>query len=103
MCHVTRADIMMGFKTDHSMITISVAMHSNQRGPGCWKMNTSLLSEVNYANQIRTVIKEVNDEYVNDESVNPTLLWEMIKLKIREQSIKYAAEKKQKSQGKKKL
>ena len=36
---------MMGFKTDHSMITISVAMHSNQRGPGYWKMNTSLLSE----------------------------------------------------------
>ena len=59
-------------------------------------MNTSLLSEVNYANQIRTVIKEVNDEYVKDESVNPTLLWEMIKLKIREQSIKYAAEKKAK-------
>ena len=29
MCHVIRADIMMGFKTDHSMITISVAMHSN--------------------------------------------------------------------------
>ena len=96
MCHVTRADIMMGFKTDHSMITISVAMHSNQRGPGYWKMNTSLLSEVNYANQIRTVIKEVNDEYVNDENVNPTLLWEMIKLKVREQSIKYAAEKKAK-------
>ena len=42
-------------------------------------------------NQIRTTIREVLSEYKNDTSVNPSLLWEMIKLKIREQSLKYAA------------
>ena len=42
-------------------------------------------------NQIRTTIKEVNDKYVNDDSVNPTLMWKMIKLKIREKSVKYGS------------
>ena len=98
MCNITHADITMGFKTDHSLITIRAALHSNQRGPGYWKLNTSFLSDhANYVNQIRTTIKNVTDEYVNDDSVDPTLMWEMIKLKIREQSIKYAKDRKTKT------
>ena len=81
MCDVTHADITMGLKTDHSLITISAALHSNQRDPGYWKLNTSFLSDVNYVNQIRATIKKVTDEYVNDDNVNPTLMWVMIKLK----------------------
>ena len=41
-CNVTNADILAGFKTDHSLITIKLALHSNPRGPGFWKLNTSL-------------------------------------------------------------
>ena len=59
MCNVTHADITMGLKTDHSLITISAALHSNQRSPGYWKLNTSFLSDVNYVNQIRTTIKVI--------------------------------------------
>ena len=94
MSNITQADILCGYKTDHSMITINTALHSNPRGPGFWKMNTSFLTDVNYVNQIRTTIREVLSEYENDTSVNPSLLWEMIKLKIREQSLKYAADRK---------
>ena len=97
MCNITHADITMGFKTDHSLITIRAALHSNQRGPGYWKLNTSFLSDANYVNQIRTTIKRVTDEYVNDDNVNPALMWEMIKLKIREQSIKYAKDRRTKT------
>ena len=73
-----------------------MALHSNQRGPGFWKLNTSFLSDIDYVNQIRTAIQEVLAEYENDDDVNPALLWEMIKLKVREQSLKYAADKKTK-------
>ena len=97
ICNIIHADITMGFKTDHSLITISAALHSNQRGPGYWKLNTSILSDANYVNQIRVTIKKVTDEYVDDYSVNPTLMWEMIKLKIREQSIKYAKDRRTKT------
>ena len=45
-----------GLKTDHSLITVNAALHSNQRGPGYWKLNTSFLSDDIYVNQIRTTI-----------------------------------------------
>ena len=94
MCSVTHTDILAGFKTDHSMVTIQDALHTNPRGPGFWKLNTSFLSETEYINQIKTTIESVKDEYQNDKSVN--LLWEMIKLKVREQTLRYAKTKKAK-------
>ena len=62
-------------------------------GPGFWKLNTSFLTELDYVNQIKTTIQETLDEYKNDESVNPSLLWEMIKLKVREKSLRYSKNK----------
>ena len=73
------------------MVTINIAFHSNPRGPGFWKLNTSFLTEKDYATQIRTVITQVHEEYKNDDNVNDPLLWEMMKLKIREKSMQYAA------------
>ena len=78
MCYIKGADIMTGFKTDHSMIVINVALHSNERGPDYWKLNTSFLSEIDYVNQIRSVIKKVHNDYKHDNNMNPALLWEVI-------------------------
>ena len=96
MCNVKSTNISTGYKTDHSLIDIKVATHSNTRGPSFWKLNTSLLTETDYVNQIRAVIKDTYEEYQNDITVNDALMWEMIKLKIREQSLKYSAIKKAK-------
>ena len=43
--NVTRTDITPGFQTDHSMISLNISSHTNKRGPGFWKLNTSLLNE----------------------------------------------------------
>ena len=94
ICNITQADIIPGFKTDHSMITLNLSLQSNPRGKGFWNLNTSLLSEAEYLEEIRTTIQETVIKYENDASVNPALLWEMIKLKVREKSISYAAYKK---------
>ena len=94
LCDVTHADILPGFKTDHSMVTLNVALHSNPRGKGFWKLNTSLLSEMRYVQEIKTAIESTVNQYEDDTSVNPVLLWEMIKLKVQEKSISYAAPKK---------
>ena len=37
------------------------------------------------------------NEYKNDETINPALLWDMIKLKTREKSLSFAAAKKRKT------
>ena len=97
MCNITSANILTGYKTDRSLMEITVATHSNMRGPGFWKLNTSLLTEMDYINQIRAVIKETQEEYQNDTFVNDALMWEMIKLNIRKQSLKYSTIKKSKN------
>ena len=88
---MTHTDIFPGFKTDYSMVTLNVALHSNPRGKGLWKLNTSLLSEMRYVQEIKTTIDSTVIQYKDDTSVNPALLWEMIKLKVREKSTSHAA------------
>ena len=73
------------------MITLNLSLHSNPRGNGFWKLNTSLLTDTTFVEKIKETIQETATEYKNDELVNPGLLWEMIKLKVRQQSIAYSA------------
>ena len=71
-----------GYKTDHPIIDISIAVHSNPRGPGFWQLNTSFLNEIDYFNQIKSTFQDVKEEYQNDDTMNPALLWEIMKLKV---------------------
>ena len=82
MCNVTSASISVGYKTDHSLIDIKIALHSNPRGPGFWKLNTSFLNENDYIDQIQVVIKETHEEYRHDKTMNDAFLWEMINSKL---------------------
>ena len=96
--NITNAEIVPGYKTDHSL---NISLHSNPRGPGLWRLNTSLLTESDYVKQIIAQIEYVKQDYRGENSINPALLWEMDKLKIREKTISYAAEKKRKMTRKK--
>ena len=87
----THTDITPGFKTDHSLITLSLSLYSNPRGYGFWKINTSLLADNNFIETIKIAIQETANKYKDDKLVNPLLLWDMIKLKVRENSIAYSA------------
>ena len=95
--HVLATDINPGYKTDHSLITLSVNLLSNPRGPDYWKLNTSCLTSFprkdKYVNLIKATITEVQEEYKHDQSVNDSLLWEMVKLKVREKPIHCAKKK----------
>ena len=54
--YVTKSDILPGYKTDHSMVVVSFILNSNCKGPGYRKLNTSFLSEIDYINQVKTII-----------------------------------------------
>ena len=84
------------------MITIKVSLHSNNRGHGFWKLNTSLLQDTEYVALIKSVIQQTKDEYAKDEKIDPNLLWEMVKMKIREHSMRFGAFKNVKWQKNKK-
>ena len=56
---VSCVDIKTGYRTDHSLITLSVCFSNFSRGPGSWKFNTSLLRDKEYL----TLVKRwINDE-----------------------------------------
>ena len=78
------------------MISLFFSVHSNARGRGFWKLNTSFLKETEYVSQIKLTIQKTKEEYANDDSVDPSLLWEMVKLKVRESSINFGIKKKKK-------
>ena len=84
MGNVASADILSDFKMDHSLITLNISLHSNPRGRGFWKLNTSFLTDTDYIAIIKLTIEQTRKEYRNDDLVNPSLLWEMIKMKVRE-------------------
>ena len=61
-----------------------------KRGKGYWKLNVSILKEENYKEIIQNLIQETLADYV--DKVDKSSLWELIKVRIKEASIKYCRE-----------
>ena len=88
------AVIKNGFLSDHSIVNLGINVDTKPRGPGYWKLNCSLLKDIEYVNSIKDVIKEC--EIIHDNSdVDEVLYWETLKMQIRGASIKYAAAKRE--------
>ena len=79
-------NITAGFNTDHSAMSLNFEDSKNPRGPGLWKHNTSFLTDPEYVEQVKNATADVRRQYEHDNSVDDALLWEMIKLKVRETS-----------------
>ena len=91
---VTKADILPGLKTEHSLITLHISKNKNPRGPGFWKLNTSFLLDLEYIKLIKKTVKEISEEYENNDEVNALLVWDAMKMKIRSSSLHYSKIKK---------
>ena len=91
---ISETDILPGYKTDHFLVTLAIDLHTNPRGPGFWKLNTSLLYDHEFVGLIKKTISDVSKQYENDSEVNDILLWEVIKMEVRASSIVYAKQKK---------
>ena len=86
---------MPGYQTDHSMMTFCISTAQNPRGPGYWKLNTHHQTETQYTELIQTTITDLCKEYERQSEVDEILLLDVIKMKIREASLNYAAARKQ--------
>ena len=84
---ITYSSIGASFKSDHSPIYLKFLPYSNKRGRGFWKLNCSLLSNIDYVNKIKEQIKMTAELNINAE---PSLLWDTIKTIIRGESIKFS-------------
>ena len=91
--YICSLDIKPALKCDHNAISMKVKVTTKKRGKGYWKFNNSMLKDDVYKQMIKNIIKKVNIEYNN---FNKQLKWEMCKIKIREFSMKYAHDVKEK-------
>ena len=106
--YVVDAEIIPGYRTDHSGITLKLKLLESERGKGYWKFNNTLLKDNEYVTLIKNTIEDVKKTYVNngndvnianDEiqfNINDQLFLETLLMMIRGNTIKYSSEKKKK-------
>ena len=84
----------ISYKSDHSIVTVSIVSNIYNRGPGYFKLNNSLLLDGEYQQKIKDNISYIA-RIIKD--ANPNTLWEIIKGTIRNETIKYASLKKKRN------
>ena len=63
---VTNVEILLRFKTDHSIINIQLTISKGCRGKGMWKLNTNILfKDPEFVNKTNEFIKEVIQKMVS--------------------------------------
>ena len=86
---VETVDIKPSIKTDHSLLQLKLnIIKKSHRGPGLWKFNDSLLKDIQYVTEIKTLI---NDKKIELQDMQDNAQkWEIIKFNIREKSIQFS-------------
>ena len=106
LCNVQRADIVSGYRTDHSAVRIDLVVNQHERGKGWFKFNTSLLKDDEYLSIMREAVYNTLELYalpvytreflIEDLgqtaqfTVSLSLLWVALILQLRTQTISYS-------------
>ena len=77
---------------DHKALSVTLCLSTNKRGNGFWKLNNSLLHDEEYKAIIRSEITHVTDTY--GLIITKQELVDLIKVIVKESSIKYSTCKK---------
>ena len=86
---VTQVDIVASIKTDHSSIILELEnIKESRKGPGFWKLNTSLLDRPDYLDMINSELPNWLHD-AKDLSDNRAK-WDWLKFKIKTSSITYS-------------
>ena len=87
--YVIKTETRTSIAPDHKAIFLSLKIENSfKRGPGTWKFNNSLLQDENYLQLIKDSYASIENKYKDVE--NKQLLWELIKMEIRAETISYS-------------
>ena len=87
---MVEVDIKIGLHTDHSLITLIIDRDEEKRGPGWWKLNTTLLNDDEFKKVVKGIIKDGKED---NGLLDSAVLWDYIKYKIKSFSIQYSKKK----------
>ena len=96
--NVEKAEIQYGYKTDHSMVSITIKLNNFIRGPGVWKLNNELLEIEEYRDYIHDIITDHRKSY---EYMKGIKAWEFLKRELIECSKNYAKQRAMKNKSNK--
>ena len=86
-------NILPRIQSNHSLLKLSLKSgNKHEKGRGFWEFNPSLLHDPVYVDKIKKAIRETVQNYEGLE--DKRMLWEIIKLEIRTQTIPYCVMKK---------
>ena len=82
---------------DHKAVSLDIQFCDKKRGRGYWKLNNSVLNDDEYREGILNLYTETTRQYGGQ--VSNTLLWEFLKVKIKQCSISYCVMKSKTAQN----
>ena len=107
---ITTCNIEASYRSDHSMVVLKCNFNQFVKGKPLWKLNNSLLSDINYLNIINEKIKEIKAQYaipiynldnidnISNEDIqfciSDQLLLDTLLMEIRGKTISYLSYKK---------
>ena len=89
---IESTDIRPSIKTDHNAISLKIRVGKQNKGPGYWKFNSSLLNDTTYKTKLSKIIKNFKDQF-NNGNISNQIKWEMCKRKIKDYTIEYCKQK----------
>ena len=104
---ISNIGIRAGYKSDHSILYMSILINKFERGKRVWKFNTELLKDESYLKLVKECIMDEKRKYavpvynlhnletIDDSEIHLTvdfdIFMEMLLLRIRGETIKYAS------------
>ena len=86
---IDTVDITTAIKSDHSAITLGMnGLDESVRGPSFWKFNSNLVNDPDYCQLISENYNVWLEEF--NKVLDKRVLWDLIKYKIRQCTIKYS-------------
>lgn len=102
--------ILPGYRSDHSIVILTLKLGEFKAGKSYWKFNNSLLKDVEYVKQIKQLVQRIIQQYASDDqnqsvndsvtnqnislSIDDKLFLETLLMQIRGHTISYATFKK---------
>ena len=92
---IIKCNISPSILTDHRLVQITLQLNKDQtRGAGYWKFNTNLLHDKEYIKLVTNIIEKIKLDM--HACHNKGLVWDVMKMHIRGETIKYCTYKNKK-------
>ena len=90
---VKNVEILNALSTDHSPLFCSfLNLTKTSRGRGLWKFNNSLVSNINFVYEMKTLIQKVIFGFENDTYLTDQVKWELLKYEVYKFAINFSKE-----------